>query len=580
MSSIAVVVFFFCLTLLDPIFLQAAMLPEQLDKRIQAHLVISDYQSACKEAAWGIEHYPESKLIWLAYLQALARSGNEKAMLSKWKVFIKKFPEEHSNRELLECFAWAVIDKGATSSSPLVRLKAIIGAFFSEDSKGIAILKKGLCDDNSLLRAFSVKFSSGLMDASLEEELFKLLQTEKAWIVRQALILAIGSLPSSKAKQELKKVIACDLCHVEEKALAIRVLVIASERIEADHLQKLVTSNRSGMRMLACELIAFFEQLEDVDKLFPLIVDNNADVRAKVFQTIGQLRVATIDGQSVVELAERAAKDPDPTVAIVAAWVLTINDPEKGGAIFERLLNHQNADTRYLAAAALATTGKYGLNTMQKAFNQNKDNYVKMNLALGLIGQRVDITIACDCLFLGLSQHKDRWSWAEDRYFRVLTPNKIKQSDVMPNYPEAVNQLTRLDILQILAKVHYVDAQEAIKKFLKQSSGETSRLVSALLLEEGDEEAIDLVKNLLSDEDPEIKIQAALILAMWGHDDALYILQEHYASANPELKGLILEGIAQSGSKESLFFLVEKLQEPYQTLRIISAAALLQCLYH
>lgn len=171
--------------------------------------------------------------------------------------------------------------------------------------------------------------------------------------------------------------------------------------------------------------------------------------------------------------------------------------------------------------------------------------------------------------------------WEEVGNFKTLQPSDIKHDEAIPNYPEAVNQLVRLNILEMLAVVRYPLAQNAIKAFLKESNWGITGMASALLLIEGDEDAVDLVKGLLSDQDQKVRTQAALILALWGKGgDAVSLLQERYPSADKELKAQILEGIGRVGSAESMTFLADRLQEPYQTLRIISAAALLECLYH
>lgn len=559
---------------------ESALSPEQLEKRAHAHLIIEDYPSACNEALLSVYQYPDSKTVWLSYLHTLAKAGDEKAMMSNWKLFTAKFPEEKNNRNILEDFAWAVIDKGFRSSSPQIRVLALLGAFFSQDAKGVILLQQGFKDENSFIRAAAAKLSAHLMDASLQEELLRLLRTEKSWKVRLEVIRAIGELRVMVAKKDLQKIIKSPHSHAEEKTEAIKALVLLSEEIDHQQISDLVSGQSSGLRMLACELVAFFDQKRDIDKLAPLLEDHHADVRSQVFQTIGRLRSLTIGGKSVVELSKQAIADPDPAAAITAAWVLTINDPEKGIIAFQKFLNHNNRDIRSLSASALAATGKYGLNLIRKIFYESNDPYVKMNLAMGLIGQRMDVNSACDCLYEGLSTRKEQWSWNKDHYFKVLAPNKEIHDDSMPNYPEAVNQLTRLEILQMLALVHYPHALQAIKNFLKESKWGISGLASALLLTEGDEEATDLVHTLLKDNDHKIQVQAALILTLWGKgEDAVQLLQDAYAPADRDLKAQILEAIGRVGSENALYFLAERLQEPYQTLRLIAAAALLECLY-
>jgi HEAT repeat protein len=203
-----------------------------------------------------------------------------------------------------------------------------------------------------------------------------------------------------------------------------------------------------------------------------------------------------------------------------------------------------------------------------------------MNLAFGLLGQRIETEAACSALFEGLTEEKKRWMWIEDE-FHTLAPSKLKYDETIPNYPEEVNQLVRLEVLSVLAIFKYPKAQEAIKRFLQERTWGVSGLASALLLTEGDESSIELVQELLKDPQPKVRIQAALILALWGEgENALSVLQEAYATADRDLKERILEGVGRIGSLNSIAFLVEKLGEPYQNLRVIAASALLQCLYH
>lgn len=568
-------------SILHTSFVYATPDEESISKRIHSHMVIGDVSSACAEAQKGTSLYPQSKIIQESYLKALAKNNDEKGVMAQWNLYVKQYPEEANNRDLLECLAWATIGKGSTSSSPLIRVIAMLGAFFSQDAKGVTLLKQGLSDENSFLRAAAIKLASNLHDISLQDELLRLIKEEPLWDVRLAAIKAVGTLQLAEARPELEAVIVHNNTHVAEKTAAIQALILMAEEISRERIQKLVQSDRVGLRLLACEFILYFEQVDDIDLLYSLMQDRHASVRAKAFQVLGAMRIANIGDKPVDQLAIQGTLDADPLVQTTAAWVLTLSDPQKGCEIFQKLLQHKSRETRYLAAAALAATGKYGLPLIKQTFANNTDPYVKMNLALGLIGQRREIAPACNCLFTGLSSQKEKWEWRKEGQFRALCPSKVKHDDAIPNYPEAVNQLTRLEILEVLSIVKYPHAQQAIKEFLQQSNWGISGLASVLLLTEGDDNAVDHVKALLNDHDPKVKVQAALILAMWGKgEDAVQFLQESYATANRELKGQILEGIGRVGSQSSLVFLADKLQEPYQTLRIIAAAALLECLYH
>jgi HEAT repeat protein len=98
---------------------------------------------------------------------------------------------------------------------------------------------------------------------------------------------------------------------------------------------------------------------------------------------------------------------------------------------------------------------------------------------------------------------------------------------------------------------------------------------------EGDESAVEIVQQLLQDSQPRVRLQAALILSLWSRDEsAIRTLEEGYLNSNWEQKARILEGIGRIGSIRSIPFLLNVLKEHSQTLRLIAALALIQCLNH
>jgi HEAT repeat protein len=129
--------------------------------------------------------------------------------------------------------------------------------------------------------------------------------------------------------------------------------------------------------------------------------------------------------------------------------------------------------------------------------------------------------------------------------------------------------------------VHYPGTLEAIQNFLNKRPWGVSGAASALLLTEGDEEALSYIRALLENSSDKIRLQAALILGMWGSDhEALLTLQNLYPTVGRQQKAQILEALGKIGDAAALQFLVERLEEPYQILRMLASAAILQTLYH
>ncbi len=570
------------------IFLVAAILfwssghaEEASVKRIYAHLLIKDYPSALQEAQAAIKKDSASKPLWEAYIKAIAKAGDEKRMLSAWKQYAALFPEEQKNREMLETMAWAIIEKGSLSNSPVVRIISLIGAHASNDAKGIDILARQMHDTNSYIRAIAVELSGSCGDAKLCNEVHRLLKQEGVWDVRLEVIKTLGSLRVKAAKPDLVAIIGDDKTSAEEKALAIQALVNILDTADRDEVEKLAKSDRAGLRDLACQVVSYFELERDLDLILPLLQDHRAEVRTAALEVLGTLRVKEFAGQPITLLVEQKLQDPEPETALMGARVLTLLDPVRGQEAFRAWFSHQSRDVRLLAAASLASCGKYSMPLLAEVFHEAKDPYVKMNLAIALIGLRVETDAACQTLYDTFRKNKERWMWDERGRLRILAPSTVTHDDMIPNYPEAVNQVTRLEILNILALMKHPQTQEAIKNFLLEKSWGVSGLASALLLTEGDENAVDLIQGLLSDPDPKIHLQAALILSMWGSGEtAISVLQEAYPKVDRENKERILESIGRIGAESALPFLIERLGESHQTLRLIAAASLLMTLYH
>ncbi|MBM3184322.1 MAG: HEAT repeat domain-containing protein, partial [Chlamydiae bacterium] len=238
------------------------------------------------------------------------------------------------------------------------------------------------------------------------------------------------------------------------------------------------------------------------------------------------------------------------------------------------------SENRHLAAAALAATGEKGVPLSLKAMKENQDPYVKANLAIGLLGQRVEVSKASDSIFEFLQNEKKMWMWETrlNPLFQVLRPSQIRHVDHIPNYPEAIDQMTRLNLLSLLAIVEDPRASIALRNFLQKRTWGITGVAAATLLQEGDETALEKVKECLSDPEPNVRLQACLVLGMVGKDPSvLQELQKAYAGADHESKLHILEALGRIGNADSLGFLMSVFNEPFPILKIAAAAAVIQC---
>lgn len=556
--------------------------PAAATKTINAYLQIRDYYAAAEAASAAAIQFGDDRSLEELKIKALSKSGKEKEMLRAWKQYEERYQPDLESSSAVEDIAWGIIANGARSTSPVIRLISFVAAFFAEDARGINIIRESFNDSNSVIRRAVVQLSSQLLDDPIREGVYGIFKQEKVWSVKIESIRAVGKMRIKRAHSELLGILSKDSSSAEDKAAAIEALAALFDTANREELKHLVKSDRAGLRLLACKLVGVFELHDSLDLIIPLLKDHCADVRVGVLETLGILRVHNYQESSLRDLLEPSLNHQDPLVAITAAWVLTLHSPEEGQAQLERWLGHRLSNVRVLASGALAACGKYGMPLLTAAFKKAEDPYVRMNLALGMIGQRVNVGEACEALYDGLQSQPQLWMWEEKGRFRILASSDLRHDAAQPHYPEAADQEARLEVLNALAILNYPKTQQAMRQFLSQRNWHVTDIVSALLLTEGDDSSIDLVQQLLDDPDPKIQVQAALVLAQWGGGEAaLKTLEQAYrTTAQRELKEKILEGICQISSRKSLPFLVKRWEEPSQLLRLIAALGVIRCLAH
>lgn len=537
------------------------------------HLIIKDYTTACAESERAFNQTPSEEILEL-YIEALAKQGNEEALFKVWNQEIENYPALKGKREVLEQIAWGIINKGYASSSPLIRIQALIAAAYSQDAKGATLLHRGMHDQSALIRRVAIKLAVNLRDAKLQDQIVVALNSDKNYDVRLAAIEAVGGIHIHAAKEPLLKVLAQSQPTLEETEAAVAALIEMTEAANRGEVERLTQNPRYGMRLLGCAVINALGSNRDIDLVEKLVNDPQPSVRAMALRTLGILRGAELEQATFARI-----RDSDPRVAIIAAWGLTIASPERGMEAFAPWLSHEEAKYRHFAAAALRGTGRYGIPAQIAALN-HPDPLVAVNVAIGLISQRKEVERACRVLATALRTSQEKWEVTDVAGFPLIRASEIAPEDGIASR-EAGNQMARLEILNILAFMHYPEAFDAVRTFLKERHWGISGMAASLLLTEGDESALDIVEALIVDTEPTVRTQAALILSLWGRSEkAVQTLEKSYAAASRDMKEHILEGLGRVGSLSSVPFLVERLQEPFQSLRLLAASALLECLYH
>jgi len=557
---------------------------QQALRRIQDHLLLHDPNSAVEEGKKFAALYPESHALQMAYMRALCEKGDEQQAFLELKKLSSLAGAKENDRTLFEMLAWGVLTKGESSSLLMIRLYSLLGAAFTQDARAIPILLQEMRSSNAFLRSVAVKISANYGDAPLQDELTRMLKEEKVWYVKLEVIQAAGRLRLSHVRPILKEIVSNPKTLAEEKASALMALISMYDTVEEKEFKALIHSDRSGLRELACDLVAHLELNHHLIDMIPLINDPSPSVRIAALNTLGLLGVKELDGKPLLSYFQKRLQDPCPEVAITAGWLATVLDHSEGREVLTHWIKQDIPQWKRLASSALAATGSHGSDLSLKLVKTEKDIYVQTNLSLGLIGQRKEVDKASKALFSLLMESGGQlWMWdsSYNPLFKSLAPSQVRHIDQVPRYPHVVDQHVKLDLLSVLSIVGHPKALDVVKGFLQDHSWGVSGTAASTLLEEGDERSLSIVRKLLEDPDENIRIQAALILAMVGSDAAaVKTLQEAYPNVDRDMKMYIIEALGHIGDPSSIPFLLVILEEPFQVLRVVAASALIQCIYH
>lgn len=542
-----------------------------LRQSTRCHLLLKDYPKACATLEAAQKEHPGGQEFLELAVECYAAAGQTSQALIAFEAL-----QSERKDALLEVIAWNVLEEGIANASPLTRIVALTGVATTGRGRSQALIKRCFSDECSLVRMVACQLAGKLHFHSLIPSLLESLAKDPSWLVRLQCSHALGELKARSAKKALLNALASPHASKEEREAAASSLALIDEREAASWIQCLVQSQEAPLRLLACEIA--INNGSDAAILYPLLRDSSSHVQMAALQAIGLLS-ACCPSDIVADDAICCSQSADACVAASAGWLLTLFGRKEGIETLKRLIAHPRSSTRGYAAAALAATGERSLPLLKSALEKcHADLGAAATLSIGLIGQRILLKEASSCLLRLLGDKTTRWSWHSWGIFRSLSPSSSTEAIIT----DAIDSATRLELLNILAIVDPAIALPAIRQFLTLRPWGISATAALLLLSEGAEDTLALVKELLNTSlSSQLRLQAALVLALWGRSDAASMpLQAAYKNADRDVKEHILTALGHIPTSSAKSLLIIALRDPSPSLRIHAATALLQALSH
>ena len=119
-----------------------------------------------------------------------------------------------------------------------------------------------------------------------------------------------------------------------------------------------------------------------------------------------------------------------------------------------------------------AVAEKKGLPLALEKMEKSEDPFVRANLAIGLIGQRVEVQKASEVIYEILENEKETLlMWDQNSHMRILARSQVSHIDQIPNYPKVIDQMVRLDLSTSYASCSIPKLKKPSKDTLKTNRG-------------------------------------------------------------------------------------------------------------
>lgn len=549
--------------------------------KIESHICIKDYLSALTLAKEAVSLYPHSLFLQRLLIKTLASNHEIDQALLLFQRLHEQF--ETKNTQLLttlESICWGILDEPQDRFEHL-KLIHLMGAASARDFKSVKTLLASLKSTNALIRAQALRLAPMFPDDIIKEQILQMIRGEKNWFVRLGLISAIGGLKINEAKTWLQSLIEDPRTTQEEKVSAIQSLVEMHQSFSKEEFNLLIKSPRAGIRELAFVLAIHFSGKDLIIDGTKAFQDPSPYVR--VMATIAFAMLYEYEyPQGVQRELSELMKDRHPLVSLTAAFALARTSPELAQPLFQDKLSDYRPEVRHLAASMVGRAARLFPKTVGKELVSHKDEFVRLNLALGSMGHALFLKEAGEVIHRALLQADEIMM---DEYTHPLFPfvhqGQVRHLPHIPDHPKLVDGLTRIDLIRRLFILGHAEAFPHLKRFLSHQVWSLTFESAAILIQEGDFSMMEPLERLTKDKDAKVRVQAALALAFISKDESMVpILIEAYPKLDGNVRLMMLEALGHIGTIDAIEFLLERLKDPFHLTKVVAASSIVNSIYH
>lgn len=550
---------------------------DQEDQLI-AYYQIEDYGSALNLMNEPIElelhtHLKAELLTRLGLTQeALSYLRNKKVHLD---------PAIKINFLTLENLAWSLLSHQQGASEQL-QIASTVGAFLTRDAKAAQLLKRQLYSSNYKLRALAANFISSYRDPFLKEALLSRLKEEKQYDVKMALISSCGHLSMKEALPYLEQIMLSSQSTQEMQTAALVACVEIYEKIQPEQLDFFLSSQRAVFKKMGLKILLSSEKCppEMIAYLEKMVHDEHTSVVQEALVTAAYLSARTLLPEELKVAIHKLKSDSHPAIALLASFAASRIEGKLDEG-YQQFLFHRDRNIRITAIKLAGSLGPQAHAGLMQLL-EDEDRFIRLNAALTLMsyGQALDRASHVVDAWLASQQELVMERPLPAGELAAIVPSQVKHHPYITAYPSVADGMARLRLIHLLA----IHRPEAVKRHLKALLEKKEAIFTfhsmALMMQEELEHHEEL-RELAEDEDPKVAMAALMALAFVGKEPGLAPrLEKLFDTVDFENKVRIIEALGHIGSHESVPFLIKMMENPFTSLQLVAASALIQVLYH
>ncbi len=556
---------------------------EEFAKMIEANIVIKDYSKAFEISELGMKIFPQDIVLKDLSIRSLALADHPRKALKLYQESREiNSLNLHKDFDLIEDLAWSML-LNQKDSTELVKLIALSGALHTSDSRALKLLIESLDSSNFAIRLAAAKYGAYFPDQIVKEKLYEKLKSETKAEVRVALIRSVAMLKMDNALGLLKGLLQTKNLSSMEESACIEAILRIKENFTISEIEYFSKNKSIGLRSLALHYLFYYGDSKDSSLIFAFLKDPVLEIQLQAIGAIGSMNLDFSLYPETHTLLKEYMQCDNVYLSTAASWLL-LQCGEKMAieGLRKGILSGSNK-VKQFTAGYIASGGMKSYSLMEECFKNQEDPYIKATMALSMIKLNHKEKEAIDYLCHFVAHHKEKIQEDHISFFdgTIILPTKALHHHITHQYPEMIDQMTRLNLLNTLCIVEAKQAVGLTKDLLKKSVWGVAGNAAVLLLGESDVDAVEMIRTMLNDKDEAISLQAALALAFFAKDNTgLDRLIEGYSKVNFETKMYILEALGNIGDRKALPFLLKTMGEPFEILTKIAAASVILCLYH